>query len=215
MPTLRDRFLGLLNKKIKKKEPGHLDQSNQPEDPDSGSPDLDCKTQWLHAFRTITLMLSLIHSRKRNIDTNIESNSNLRKELRPLDALAAIAIRQHGIAAAIAMRDDTSGTLEILTSSDSSSSHLPGPTIPQPSSSASTMSQFLTFLLALNPRSDGGRHSSRSTTKGSKESANLLNDENPRSSTNAKIVHPDTEIPESLKGCKESDLLKTYLTDVW
>ena len=91
MPILCDKFLGLLNKKIKK--PGHLDQSNKPEHTDSGSPDLDHRTQWLYAFCTIMLMLSLIYSKKGITNTNIESNIDLRKELRPLDVLVAIAIR--------------------------------------------------------------------------------------------------------------------------
>jgi hypothetical protein len=243
MPTLKDKILRVLKKNVKglsdQSQPEDLNQSNLPAQLNQSEPeDLSqsnqpyTKTQLLHAFRTITLMLSLIHSTKRITNTSTESNPDLRKELKPLDALAAIAIRQHGIAATIAMRNETSGTLEVLTSSDlsssnlprptsgtlevltssdSPSSHLPRPTLPQPSSSASKLAKLYTFLLTLNPRNDG---KPRSTTKGRKE-PDLLNDKDPQSSTTAKIVDPDTEIPESLKDCKESDLLKTYLTDVW
>ena len=141
-------------------------------------------------------------------------NIDLRKELRPLDTLAAIAIRQHGIATAIAMHNNTSETLKILasSSSDSSSSHLPGLTIPQPSSSTSAFSEFLMFLLTLNLHRDGGHHSSWSTTKGSQKSAN---NKNSALLTNVKIIYPDTEISKSLEDCKKSDLLETYFTDVW
>jgi hypothetical protein len=196
-PFAMSTILGFLTnlKKKTKKEPGHLghlDQSNQPAE------SLD-KTQFLHAFRTITLMLSLIHS-KRITKRKIQSTPELKKELKPLDALAAIAIRQHGIAAAtIAMRNDTLGTLQVLASSDSPSTGS-GPTIPQTSSPTSKIHEWfkLIFLLALNPRND-----------------RAINHGQEASGQSPKIVDPDTEIPENLKFCEESDLLKTYLTDVW
>jgi hypothetical protein len=190
--SLHTRILGLL-KKRKEPEPDHLSQSNQPVQSES----ID-KTQFLLAFRTITFMLSLIQSGKRVAKIKIEPTPELKKELKPLDALAAIAIRQHGIAAAtVAMRNDASGTLQVLASSDSPSS---GPTNPQTSSSTSKIQEWLKiiFLLTLNPRND------RSINHDQEPPDQLL-----------KIVDPDTEIPESLRCCKESDLLKTYLMDVW
>jgi hypothetical protein len=131
-------------------QPGYLDQSNQPDHPD----DSLRKTRALHAFRSITLMLSLINSRRFPKRIESESTPATRDELKPLDALAAIAIRQHGIAATTAVRNDTSGTLEVLACSDSSSSRLPGPTIPQTSSPTSKKAGWKSILLTLNPHSD-------------------------------------------------------------
>jgi hypothetical protein len=194
MRSIRKKIRRFLKKE--EKEPGHLDQSNQPQHPNHSLSD---KTQLLLAFRTITLMLSLIHSSKRITNAKMES-TDLRRQLKPLDALAAIAIRQHGIAAAtVAKRNDKLGTLEVLAFSDSSC-RLPGPADPQTSSPTSNTpgpwSQL--FLLALNPRRD-----------------RLINDDKEPPGQSSKIVDPETEIPESLKYCKEPDLLKTYLKEVW
>jgi hypothetical protein len=79
----------------------------------------------VYAFRTITTMLSLIH-RSGKLNRDLITNDS--KELRILDALAAIIIRKHGVAAtAVAVPHEGSRTIQVLTSVSHPNSY----TIPQ------------------------------------------------------------------------------------
>jgi hypothetical protein len=87
-------FRGIFKKKIK--EINH-------------QPDLEA----LYAFRTIITMLSLIRSAK--AISNKQGRHGF-KELKIVDALAAIIIREHGVAAVAAEAPDGSGTIQVFTS---------------------------------------------------------------------------------------------------
>jgi hypothetical protein len=68
----------------------------------------------LYAFRTIITMLSLIQSEKRISEERIKRHSS--QELKIVDALAAIIIRENGVAAVAANPPDGSGTIQVFTS---------------------------------------------------------------------------------------------------
>lgn len=188
----------LLRDLLKKPKPSN--ESNPLEHPVPNNSRSLSDTQLLYAFRSIMLMLSLIHSRKRITNTKFETAPDLRKELKTLDALAAIAIRHHGVATAtMAKHNNATATLEVLTIPDSPFTHFPGPTISQTSSTTKVNDWgIMNFLLTLNPRSDCS-----------------INKEPTNGPLRSLIVDPDTKIPERLKLCEESDLLKTYLMNVW
>lgn len=128
-------------------------QSQSPLDTDSQQPDTlrleslrdesNHKIKVLHAFRTITLMLSLVQSPKQITKINPKSDTD-RAGLKPLDALAAIAIRMHGTAAVVAKSDHESEAIEVLASSSSSARH--------PSPSGKVTSNWINFLTTRNPR---------------------------------------------------------------
>ena len=76
---------------------------------DTHQPDLDA----LYAFRTIITMLSLIRSEKETPKEQVKHGS---KELKIVDALAAVIIREHGVAAVAAVAPDNSGAIQVFTS---------------------------------------------------------------------------------------------------
>jgi hypothetical protein len=67
----------------------------------------------LYAFRTIITMISLIRSAKRIPEKRFKDGS---RELKIVDALAAIVIREHGVAAVASNPDSGSGRVEVFTS---------------------------------------------------------------------------------------------------
>lgn len=127
----------------------HKQSKKQPDTLNSDDKD---KAEALHAFRTITTMLSLIESPTSSgkDTTGDESNSRTsRSALSLLNALAAIVSREHGIAAAVAAKDDGSGNIQVLTSI-TYFNHDKRPLIaPQQSSIASTIKGF---FITQNPR---------------------------------------------------------------
>jgi hypothetical protein len=76
-------------------------------------PDHQADLEALYAFRTIITMISLIRSAKRIAKKRIKNGS---RELKVVDALAAIVIREHGVAAVASNPDSGSGRIEIFTS---------------------------------------------------------------------------------------------------
>jgi len=76
---------------------------------DTHQPDLDA----LYAFRTIITMLSLIRSEKETPKEQVKHGS---KELKIVDSLAAVIIREHGVAAVAAVAPDNSGAIQVFTS---------------------------------------------------------------------------------------------------
>jgi len=133
-------------------------------------------------------MLSLIQSQKRITPTKPQTYEE-KAELKPLDALAAIAIRKHGIAAMVAKGYDGSENIQVLASTSSFNRRKELLTPAQP--------QHFHILSFRNPRNE---------------------DASPRQPTSELlpvVVDPGTKIPEALKDCKEDDLLTTYLESVW
>jgi hypothetical protein len=165
----------------------------KPQEPNQSKPNShnSDKRKALRAFRSIALMLSLIQSRNRITGTPRRSHTD-KAELRPLDALAAIAIRKHGIAAVVAKTDDGLEDIQVLASfsSDHDKGLLTLPTqSPLPSGKASKSN--LSFLYTRNPRS---------SQKTPKEPI---------------IVDPETMVPELFTKCGDKDLFKTYLKHEW
>lgn len=74
------------------------------------------KTEALLAFRTISTMLSLIQSQDVSAADGGSKLRNSRKELLILNALAAIAIREHGVAAVVAAPYTGLGDSQVLIS---------------------------------------------------------------------------------------------------
>jgi hypothetical protein len=154
-------------------------------------------------------MLSLVQSRKRHTSTvYFKSDSGLRKELRPLDALAAIAIREHGIAAVIGRRHDESGTYQLLATESSDSSpdfYISQPAIlqHQPATLQQPVIAPLLSMLGLGSLSFTFTRNGRDDAE-----MELL--------TTSKIVDPCTAaVPKELQDIKEDNLLLTYLVHVW
>lgn len=168
----------------------------KPQEPDQFKPNShkSDKRKALRAFRSIALMLSLIQSEsQRNRITGTPRLSHTDKaELRPLDALAAIAIRKHGVAAVVAKSDDGSENIQVLASfsSDHDKGLLTLPTqSPLPSGKASKFN--LSFLYTWNPRS------SQKTPK------------------EPLIIDPEAMVPELFTKCDKDHLLTTYLKHEW
>jgi hypothetical protein len=146
------------------------------------------KRKALRAFRSIALMLSLIQSRKQITGTPRRSRTD-KAELRPLDALAAIAIRKHGVAAVVAKTDDGSGDIQVLASF--SSDHDKGVLTPPTQSPLPSGKYSFSFLYALNPCSS---------------------EKLPKKPL---VVDPKTKVLELFIKCDMDCLLTTYLNHTW
>jgi hypothetical protein len=147
------------------------------------------RTHALSAFRTILLMLSLIQSRKR-ITAKSPNSESVKAELKPLDALAAIAIRKHGVAAVVAKSHDGSEDIQVLASVSSSDQPKELLTSPQPLPSGGL--KWIEFVTTRNARTEKDRR---------------------MQATQPVLVDPETKIPEILK--ESQDLLTTYLQHEW
>ena len=150
-------------------------------------PDLEAH----YAFRTIITMLSLIRSEKGIHEERVKHGY---KELKIVDALAAVIIREHGVGAVVVNPSDGSGTIEVFASVTYPKDQL---IIPQPSG-GSFLDTCLSFLTAQNPR--------RKDSKKNPEA----------SSKDPIIIDPARAIPQHLKGIqKPSDLLQAFLENDW
>jgi hypothetical protein len=92
---------------------------NKPKQPKSVAQSISDETlEAIHAFRTITTMLSLIQPTKQDNSSGKQPNiaKPLRGELRILDALAALIIRGHGVAAVVSKPKEGSQTEQVLVS---------------------------------------------------------------------------------------------------
>lgn len=183
-----------------------LDQSNQPESKlDS---DIQRKNALL-AFRTITTMLSLIQSRKKpTTDRYIKpTHPELSVKLKVLDALAAITIRQYGVAAVIA-KAEAFGTIQVLVSVTFLKRHKAVLTVPQ--SSSTKMADFFKRFKPSVLKGDWGILYTRNPRRDGKTPMDSLDGDN-----HPVIINPVDMVPKHLRGKKGSDLLTTFLTHDW
>ena len=74
------------------------------------------KAEALYAFRTIATMLSFIQSTRDTADKRPKYNSEKKRLLKLLDAMAAVLIRNNGVIAVTARPYDGSGRVEALAS---------------------------------------------------------------------------------------------------
>jgi hypothetical protein len=83
-----------------------VDWTEMPSEPNGMSTDSETKANDLHAFRTITTMLSYIKSGGRPTEMEqictVESSGDRKRRLRVLDALSAVLIRQYEVTAVVA-----------------------------------------------------------------------------------------------------------------
>jgi hypothetical protein len=169
--------------------PGPMASSSKSKEHGPNVPSLDAKTEAIYAFRTITTMLSLIHSTRRVTSRNHSQHlkgSSQYEVLQLLDALSAVLVRSHGVIAVTAQPYDDSGRVEVLTSyldNGESPSH--------------TTSQPKSALHALR---------------------NVFVSQNPRnySVKVATLVDPVTaSVPNNFKKLSGTDLLDTFLLEKW
>lgn len=150
---------------------------------------LDPKTEALYAFRTITTMLSLIHSTRRTAGNRPNIGRQEKELLQLLDAFAAVLLRNNGVIAVTAQPyDHGSGVVEVLASYFHNEEPL---IISQPASATSRILHLL---------------------------RNSVVTQNPRDLTVKKqeVVDPETSVPNLLKGISDcSKLLTTFLTYTW
>jgi hypothetical protein len=124
-----------------------IDTSEMPPAKFSQSSD-PTKTKDLLAFRTITTMLSFIQSPSRRLppDTGtISTDRNDRRELKVLDALSTVLIREHEITAVVALPYNNGSNLQVFAS------------VVHPSNSANSNDRglwglFCNFTATLNSR---------------------------------------------------------------
>lgn len=109
------------------------------------------KTKYIQAFHTITTMLSFLQSPSTQLASEsgvIGSTPEHREELRILDALSALLIRQHEITAIVAKPYPGYGILQVFVSAVY-------PSIAEPSlqpHDKGFWSMFKNFTIAVNPR---------------------------------------------------------------
>ena len=147
----------------------------------------NAKTEALHAFRTITTMLSLIQSKGSTAGNRPKLGHQEKILLQLLDAFAAVLVRNNGVIAVTARPYDGSGKVEILASYLGNGDSL---TISQPWSSGPLMNLIRNVFVSQNPRD--------LTVK------------------QRTLVDPEKSVPESFKKIEEPlKLLKTFLTEIW
>ena len=176
-----------------------LAKFKSPKNDDSNSFDVP---KAILAFRTITSMLSLIQSPTTTTNTGqIKASREQRAELRVLDALSAVVVREHEVAA-VMVRPFNGLSIEVLTSVTGNNFE-PALTITQHGQS-STGRNLLRWLISPNPRD----HSRNPADK--MDSLNRTIQDTPM-----KLVDPTTEISKELSAAKESDLFSTFLQTQW
>ena len=152
----------------------------------------------LLAFRTITMMLQSLQSpnTRISIEEPISIGKMDRRELRVLDALSTVLIRQHEITAVVAGPYDGS-TLQVFVSvvyaSDSQPSHQSG------SSDEGQLSWLKGFTFSMNPR--------RHKINGHNDS--LIN------KTGLPLVAPNQDNPLPVVADGEESLLNAFLVNLW
>jgi hypothetical protein len=170
-------------------------QSKPPQLPNSQESEDCSKTNAILAFRTITTMLSLIQPTNRNNTEPTNVSKEQRYELRVLDALSAVLVRRHEIAAVMTKHNNGSG-IQVLASANNLEPALL--TIPQ-SEGVSSRSPLRWFITP-NPR-DPARN------------PNSKLDSLTTQSIVPALVDPDTGISEQLSNAE--DLLNTFLQTQW
>jgi len=148
------------------------------------------------AFRTITTMLSLIQSPTEITSTGEKDLSKeQRDKLRVLDALSAVIVRQHEIAAVMA-KPSNGDKIEVLASVN----HL-DPTFDIPQLSDSRLDR-LRWLITPNPRDP---------LKNKKSKIDSLTTR----ATSVTLVDTNTKISEKLSTADSDKLLDTFLLNEW
>jgi hypothetical protein len=150
---------------------------------------LDPKTEALHAFRTITTMLSLIQSARGTAGNRPKFSSQEKRQLQLLDALAAVLVRNNGVIAVTARSydSDDSGKVEVLATYLGNGESL---TISQ----SLFTGQFINII------------------------RNVFISQNPRdlSIKQRDVVDPKTSVPDYLKETSDpTKLLNNFLTYTW
>ena len=194
-------------KTMKSKKQLHLDGSAgrqfSESDNDNGrgidvAPTWSAPTDAILAFRTITSMLSLIQSP--TVIVNADGNKGLSKdelqELRVLDALSAVAVRQHEIVAVIGR--SFSNHIEVV-----ASVHNVNPTTNIPTGTTPSKHP-LRWLITPNPRN------LRKNIKGPKDSLTRMTQDSTMT-----LVNPSEKITEVLSKAPPDNLLDDYLLNEW
>ena len=158
------------------------------------------------AFRTITTILSHIQTSTSTHATVTASNTTKgklpkeqRNELRVLDALSAVMVRNHEVVAVMA-KPYNGYNVEVVASVNNVK---PAFTITQTQNNKSSPGgRFLQWFVAANPR-DHGRDPKEIVDSVTRKAED-------RSTT---LVDPN--IPVELRGAKRSDLFNTYLRTQW
>jgi hypothetical protein len=150
------------------------------------------KTEALHAFRTIVMMLSLIQSKRVSNGNPDVISPKSKEELAILDALACVCVRRNEVVAALSTKHATADRdIQVLLSVFFNKESL---TVSQqtPQSSNQVMGNVKSFFVTHNPR--------KTTTD-----------------KHAIIVHPEIEVPKHLTDCASNGdrLLTTYLIREW
>ena len=172
------------------------------------SDDESCKADAILAFRTITTMLALIQAPIKLTDSQeVVISQDEHRELKVLDALAAVAVRRHEIVAAMA-KDYKGSQAEVLVSVNNVgpalniSQHSENPALAGRKFSSKLA---LRWLIAPNPR-DQDR----------KKNQNLKMDSliRPKDACMT-FVDPNTTISEELFRATPEKLLDTFLQTEW
>lgn len=162
----------------------------------------------IYAFRTITTMLAHIHSPTETTNSRERTvpDKDERRELRLLDALAVIAVREHEIVAAVAKGNDGS-SIQVLLSANSVDFPL---NIPQHSKSPSIWNDPIHWFITPNPRDHGW-------PRNRKEPIDSLTQI--REDTYMRVVDPSSGVSQVLSTVAatgtSSDLLDAFLSTAW
>jgi hypothetical protein len=150
--------------------------------------DIQAKNEALSAFRTITTMLSLIHSTTDFAGDRPKLQPREKALLKLLNAFAAVLVRNQGVVAVTARNYDVSGKVEVL------------------ASYVGAIGESL--IISQPPATDRLINTLRS----------VFISQNARDLTVIKQqeVDPGTSVPAYLKGIlNPSELLTTFLTRTW
>jgi len=172
-----------------------------------------CDLRALHAWCTIVMMLSLIHSKRPDKDSNQALISReLKDKLWLVDALAAICIRRNEIIATVA-KPDGLGNVQVIASA--CFIHTRRLLIISHQSSGNFLQRFLGLFIAQNPCP---------TTNATVSLDSTVSLDPPLSPASAVpvagtsfLVDPETSAPQHLKDCASSadKLLQAFLTYEW
>ena len=169
-------------------------------------PDDPQDAQAIYAFRSITTMLAHIHSP--TVTTNSgerkHSSKDERRELRLLDALAAVAVREHEIVAAVA-KGNAGSSIQVLVSANSVD---PALNIPQHSNES--WKGPVRWFITPNPRDRALRNNKTKPI----DSLTRI-----RENTYMSVVDPSTDISQvfstATQASTSSDLLNAFLLTEW
>jgi len=144
-------------------------------------------------------MLTLIQSGMEITDSSPEEQG-LGYELKLLDALAAIIVRQHEIAAVIAKPDDGSGAIQVLASTTHLDTRNRELTVPQ--SPGNFINTWWNFLITPNPRNPA-------------KNPHSLLDLLTTNRQNTTSVNPESQVPSHLRASEKAQLFSTFLEYDW